>query len=134
MMEIDDNELYLTDKELYEFQGQPFSGKAVEHSPDGVLIGANEYVDGMLDGVSRVWYPSGRQLKEEEHFRRNSRHGPSREWFEDGRPKRDTLFEHSIRVSEKKWDESGNLVRNFVLSEEAPLFKVLEKRRQAAGK
>lgn len=129
MVTINDDELYLTERDLWEYQGRPFTGRAREYSPDGALIGESEYVDGMLDGVLRVWYPSG-QLHEEEHFRANSWHGVSREWYEDGKLKRETLLEHGICVQERRWDEGGNLISDYVLTEDNPKFTRLEQLRR----
>jgi hypothetical protein len=117
--------------DLYEYQDRPFTGRAREYSPDGVLIGELDFVDGMLDGDSRGWYPSG-QLKDEEHFRANGRHGLAKEWYESGKAKRETLFEHSIVVRDREWDENGNVIRDYVLDENAPQFKRLEARRRAS--
>jgi antitoxin component YwqK of YwqJK toxin-antitoxin module len=73
---VDVDDVYMTTDDLFEYEGRPFTGMTREVSPDGVVIGELSYVDGMLDGVARTWYPSG-QLREEEHFRANGRHGPS---------------------------------------------------------
>jgi len=132
MITINDDELYLMEDGSYEYQDQPFTGVARSYSPEGVLVSEIEYVDGLQDGVARYWYPSG-EILGEEHFRRNGRTGVSREWYRDGRLKRETVFEHSIRVREKEWDEEGKLGRDFVLTEENPLFRTLEDFRRIYG-
>lgn len=129
MIIVDVGDVYMTVDDLFEYQGRPFTGRAREYSPEGVLIGEMDYVDGMLDGVSRGWYPSG-QLQEEEHFRANGRHGPSRQWYENGTLQRETLWEHSIRVRERQWNEKGELTRDYVLSEDKPMFRRLEQLRR----
>lgn len=125
MKTIDDEDLYLAEDSSYLYQDQPFTGVARHTSREGVLVSEIEYADGLQDGIARYWYPSG-ELLGEEHFRRNSRTGVSREWYRNGQLKRDTIFDYSIRVREKLWDERGQLVRDFILTEDKPLFRTLQ--------
>lgn len=126
MLTIDDEDLYLApDGYSYEYEDRPFTGVALRHSHDGQLVSEIHYVDGMLDGDARYWYPSGERLREE-HFERNSHTGLAREWYRDGQLQRETLFDHSIRLREQRWDERGRLVHDFVLTEGDPLFRTLQ--------
>ncbi len=130
---IDDDELLYNMKDgAFEFHDQPFTGVARHRSAEGSLLSEIEYANGLQHGAARYWYPSG-ELLGEEYFQRNGRTGLSREWYKNGKPKRETLFEHSIRLREKKWDEEGNLVRDFVLTEDKPLFKTLQEFRRIYG-
>ena len=126
MLTIDDEELYLApDGHSYEYEDRPFTGVALHHSRDGQLVSEIHYVDGMLHGGARYWYPSGERLREE-HFERNSHTGLAREWYRDGQLKRETLFDHSIRLREQQWDERGRLVHDFTLAKSDPLFRTLQ--------
>jgi len=130
MLTIDDKELlYNMTDGSYEYQDRPFSGVARRYSRHGTLLSEIVYVNGLQDGPARYWYPSG-ELMGEESFRRNGRSGVSREWHRNGKVKRETEFEHSIRVREKQWDESGQIVRDFTLSKDDPLYKTLEQYRR----
>lgn len=128
----EDKLLYNMTDGTYLYEGQPFTGVARERSKDGGLISEIEYADGMQNGLARYWYQSG-QLQGEEHFRNNGRTGLSREWYPDGKLKRETDFEYSIRLREKQWDEQGNIVKDYVLTEQDPMFGTLEKARRAHG-
>jgi antitoxin component YwqK of YwqJK toxin-antitoxin module len=132
MTTINDDDLYLAEDGSYEYQDQPFTGIARQYRRDGTLLSEIAYVNGLQEGLARWWYPSG-ELNGEEYFVRNSRHGPSREWYPDGRLKRDTLYEHAIVVREQKWDENGKLVRDFTLTEDNPLFQILQGFRKVYG-
>ena len=125
---IDRDELYFLEDGTYEWQDKPFSGIAREYRPDKSVVSESEFVDGMQDGFTRGYYPSGK-LYTETHWVKNSHHGPARVWYENGQMERDALYEHGILVKEKKWDDSGQLLKDFQITEDHPLFKILESRR-----
>jgi antitoxin component YwqK of YwqJK toxin-antitoxin module len=62
----------------------------------------------------------------EDNYVNNGLHGSSREWYQNGQLKREAEYELSILVKDKKWDEGGKLVEEFVLTENDPLFKTLQ--------
>jgi len=130
---INEDDLVVDEDGTYVWQDQPFTGTARQYTRDGALISENSYVNGIQEGPARYWYPSGEPLGEE-HFANNSRHGPSREWYRDGKPKRDAVYEHAVLVRDKQWDEKGNLGRDFQLTEEDPLYGILQSLRQVYGK
>ena len=107
------------------WEGKPFTGVAYDLMPDGQVWSEIEYIDGKEEGIARTWYPS-RQVKHDITYRHGGRHGPEREWFENGNLKRETIFEHTITVKERVWDEQGNLIRDFELDEEDPNYSILE--------
>ena len=107
------------------WEGKPFTGIAYDLMPDGHVWSELEYVDGREEGIGRTWYPS-RQVKHDITYRHGGRHGPEREWFENGKLKSETIFEHTINVKKRVWDEQGNLIRDFQLDEEDPNYAILE--------
>ena len=129
---IDDDDLYLAEDGSYEYQDRPFTGIARHRTRGGAVVSEIEYADGLQDGLARYWYPSGEPLGEE-HFRANGRTGLSREWYPTGQLKRETLFEHSVRVRERQWNERGELVHDYVLTEDQPLFRTLQDFRRMYG-
>lgn len=129
MKTIDDDELFSLEDGSYEYEDQPFTGVAREYSNDGKLLSEISYENGLQHGIARYWYPTG-ELRGEETFKRNGRTGVSRWWYRDGKLERETTFEHSIRVLEKEWNERGEIVRDFMLKKEDPMFEILEKSRR----
>jgi hypothetical protein len=110
------------------YQGQPFSGTAIEN--DGGGVSETTYKGGQRNGLSKAWSPSG-GLVREETFAFDALHGRSREWYEDGRPRKDGTYELGVCLSEKEWDSEGQMVRDFRLSEASPQFALLEKLRKS---
>jgi antitoxin component YwqK of YwqJK toxin-antitoxin module len=129
---IDDDDLYLAEDGSYEYQDQPFTGMARHRTRSGAVVSEIEYANGLQDGLARYWYPSGEPLGEE-HFRANGRTGLSREWYPTGQLKRETLFEHSVRVREQQWNERGELMHDYVLTEDQPLYRTLQDFRRQHG-
>ncbi len=126
MLAIDFRDLrYCIEEDAQIYQDDPFTGIARQYNHEGALVAEYSYVNGDKDGLTRYWYPSG-ELLGEDHYRNASLHGPSREWYQNGQLKREAEYELSILVKDKKWDECGKLVEDFVLTENDPLFKTLQ--------
>jgi antitoxin component YwqK of YwqJK toxin-antitoxin module len=70
--------------------GQPFTGIVVLYA-DGVLISEEEFTDGHLGGAQRQYHLNG-QIEEEYFIALNTHYG---------------LY--------RKWDQEGNVVKQFVL-------------------
>jgi hypothetical protein len=77
---------------------EPFCGNCSQRYGDGKLKNVGQFADGVENGVTVVWHPSGaiKTLSELEH---GVRHGLLIEWAEDGN-----------KISEKRFRE-GQLVR-----------------------
>ena len=56
------------------------------HDAAGRRIGEAEYVNGKLDGRSRLWTSSG-VLIQEPHFQNGQHDGPCQTWWDNGKPK-----------------------------------------------
>ena len=107
------------------WQGQPLTGVMYDLHLDGWLLSEIEYVDGLQEGTSRDYYPSG-QVRSEGMYRGNNADGPEREWFENGHLRREAMLDSAHIVSEKVWDEAGTLVRNYIMTEDDPLYPRLQ--------
>lgn len=68
--------------------------------------------------------------KSEKEYRYGQLHGISIIWFENGRKKSEQQYEHSILISEKNWDEEGNLLNKYEIDTDSPHFEILESRRE----
>ena len=92
------------------WQGKPFTGIEVSYYDDGTLDVEEEYVDGVLDGWTKWWYENG-QLEAEKFYKKGCIHGYVREWYKNGQLKREEEIYNGIAISEKHWNEEGNLTR-----------------------
>lgn len=129
IIRINFDELDFTDDLINTWNGKPFTGIAFEYNGQGKLISEVSFVDGIEHGIARDWYPSG-QLKKETYLMWGGLHGVSREWFENGRLKSEAYGEYAILIKRKIWDEDGNLILDKHISENDPLYKILQSRRQ----
>ena len=111
--------------------GEPFTGIAHRLAENGVVIAEDRFENGVQEGRSRYWFPSGEPLGEA-HFRHDSLHGPTKEWFPGGRMKRDAMFEHGIRLRDKVWNEAGTLIEDYELKEGDRSFRSLQLSRKIA--
>lgn len=133
MIRVDEDTLEYTNESIYMWQGKPFTGIGYECLPNGDLISEVSYVDGIQRGIAREWYSSG-QLHVEEHYIDGSKHGECREWFENGQLKIEAVYEFSILVKQKMWDEKGRLVKVFEIDEGDSLYSTLKVFRETRGR
>lgn len=125
-MRVPIDELDYSDQHIYLYEGQPFTGIAYEALPDGQVVAEESYVDGGLKGPSREWYPTG-ELKSEVYYKSGAPHGKCREWYQHGILKLECLYEYSIIIERKEWDENGKLVKEYRIKENDPSMEILEK-------
>jgi len=60
-----------------------FSGWAVEHYPNGALLRATEYKDGLQHGLMLLWYPDG-SPQMSATYQRGALHGRFLGWYMNG--------------------------------------------------
>ncbi len=87
-------------------------------------------MDGLLSGRKRSWHHAG-GLELEAECADGVYHGKVHEWYEDSRLSADALYEHGVKLRRQAWDESGNLIEDFTLSESDPAFGILQTARSA---
>jgi antitoxin component YwqK of YwqJK toxin-antitoxin module len=68
----------------------------------GHPIGEAEFLDGRLNGRSRLWTPGG-VLIEESNFRNGEHHGSYQTWWDDETPKEAGNYSASRRVGVYRW-------------------------------
>ena len=89
------------------YDGQRFTGEAVETGYDGTVIGMNTYADGVENGPQREWWADG-SLRSEYSMVKGQVIGEAREWHENGRlAKLQVWGNHGELVSQEQWDENG---------------------------
>jgi antitoxin component YwqK of YwqJK toxin-antitoxin module len=118
---------------LHYLKGEPFTGVMEFRYKNGTLEAEEEYKDGLLSGMRRVWHPSGIP-QEEAECAWGVHHGRLREWDEQGRLIIDATYEYGIRTHGTRWDEQGQVTEEFELSEADPAYRTLERARIAFGR
>ena len=108
----------------YYVDGVPFTGIGVEYYPDGRLRCEMSFENGIHQGQSRDWYPSGTMMQQAD-YRHNTLHGELTEWTESGRLIRRETYEFGICTANQGWDDDGNLVSEFRLTEDDPHYSIL---------
>ncbi|WP_371677981.1 toxin-antitoxin system YwqK family antitoxin [Streptomyces sp. NBC_01276] len=90
-----------------------FTGEVAEYQ-DGQLVCLDVYLDGIRNGLSRMWYPDG-TLKLEGNVLNGVAVGEFREWHPNGILKSRKFFDDDIYSlkEETVWDEEGRLVREW---------------------
>ena len=110
--------------------GERFTGFQVFPDTAGWEYAEHEYRDGLLSGIIREWYRLG-ALELEAECALGVYHGRVRRWHESGLPASDAVYEYGIRLRGQAWDESGNLIEDFTLTELDPSFGILQAFRRA---
>lgn len=110
--------------QIYLYEGELFTGMAVEYWPNGKLRSEGFYIDGTPKVEFKEWYENG-QLKYSQQPSDDGVFITSEEWYEDGSKKSEILSEHGFQVSIKEWDEKNNLIKDFRLLESSPYYPSL---------
>ena len=111
------------------YQGNLFTGVAVERRPNGQLATQTDYVDGIEDGWVRGWHENGLPRKET-FYQKGRAVGVRREWYSNGQLKLEAEIEHGYCLWQKEWDEKGELVNDYVLTEDHVGYQFLQQRRE----
>jgi antitoxin component YwqK of YwqJK toxin-antitoxin module len=86
------DELDYSDYHVYFYQDKPFNGVAYECLKNGPIINGKSYINGVLEGPSKEWYPTG-ELQSEIYYRSGALHGKCRQWYITGTLKSAYLHE-----------------------------------------
>jgi antitoxin component YwqK of YwqJK toxin-antitoxin module len=130
MQRVDFDSLQTKADQTIVYQGQPFTGIAVETRSDGTLMCETEFVEGVQNGASREWSTRG-QLIAEDTYWNGSKHGICRRWLESGQPASEDTYEYSIKTKHKEWDATGRMIDKWKLSQTDPNFGLLEQLRKS---
>ncbi|MEU7948458.1 hypothetical protein AB0C50_27545 [Micromonospora taraxaci] len=94
------------------YQGDLFTGEVVERSPQGQVIALTTYFEGMEDGPSAEWYPTG-ERKAEGSARYGTAVGVHEEWHRNGNPASRVEFDDQGRMlSRQRWAEDGTPIES----------------------
>jgi antitoxin component YwqK of YwqJK toxin-antitoxin module len=131
IVRVDSDEIYVDyvgRQQYWMWQDKRFTGISVEVGVDGNTMSETTYVDGVETGPYKTWYWNG-QLESEGESRWNRIHGPFKAWYESGGLKYEGLAESGHVIWRKKWDEEGNLIREYKIEDNPSELKGLESMR-----
>ena len=125
MLRINDDDLTMTDDYCYLYQGGAFTGIAVR-TFEGQVLSEYTYHNGARAGRCRTWDYEEGYLERDAFMRGNALHGMAQEWYEFGQRKSLKQYEHGICTRGLTWDQFGNVVEVYRLTEADPLHRTLE--------
>ncbi len=79
-----------------------------DYYPSGQLKLEYAYKDGKQEGITKYYYESG-QLEWEGNYKDGKREGIGREYYPSGQLKGEAYIMNGALISQKKYDENGNL-------------------------
>jgi len=91
---------------------------------NGVRVAHIPYDDGAVSGTVALWYAyvaPGREPRQklEAAYAKGQRHGPTRSWFPNGRPRGEYVYENGKLVSAKGWNALSVALREGEAREQA---------------
>lgn len=113
-IDLDGPDVDWDDQQALLYQGEPFTGEAVEYHPDGTLWTLRTFAGGFEEGPTRQWYRDGTQHRDG-LLRGHQPDGEWREWRPDGTPRPLDVFDRGRRVSYRVWDQAGEVVEDVEL-------------------
>jgi antitoxin component YwqK of YwqJK toxin-antitoxin module len=95
--------------EIVLYNGAPLTGDVYNTAPNGTLITAKSYRDGLEEGVQREWFPDGTP-ESEYRVEDNLLVGETLDWHSNGRLARRQVFdEYGELQAREVWDDEGTL-------------------------
>ena len=127
--------LKFTNGSLY-YNNQLFTGATEEKYPNGKLQSHAEYLNGKENGFTTTYYDNGEKLSEryytngmkdsiatgwwpggikkfEYHFKNDVYTGAFSEYYTNGQPAQQIMYDHGKELSGQGWRENGKLYMNF---------------------
>ncbi len=93
----------------------PFTGWMSDHYPGGALLSRSQISNGLVHGLSEMWYTNG-QMQVREHFKEGISHGLREKWHENGsRLSQAMIVEGKVTGTFRSWHENGQLSEQIEL-------------------
>lgn len=127
-LRIPDDLLEFDDDYIYRYQGELFTGISYEEDPD-LGLSESSYLEGAQHGWARDWNPAGRLIGET-HWYRNTAHGPSRVFDENGNLTLEKINAYGRLVSSVSRDFSGKILSEFRVAPGSEDFISIENNRE----
>ena len=91
-------------------QNTPYTGFIDTFDEKGVLGARTEFKNGIQDGSSKIYFPSGK-LSSEATFQNGKQVGVQKDYYENGKVKIETTYKNGQKTGPAKiYDENGKLV------------------------
>ena len=81
--------------------------------PDGTVLATVEYLDGVLDGISRCFSING-ELRQETHFKRGKVHGRLTTWWDNGNLQERGQYDSGNKVGRYEWFDRAGATKRVV--------------------
>ncbi|AFZ11583.1 hypothetical protein Cri9333_0640 [Crinalium epipsammum PCC 9333] len=111
----------------YIYEGKPFQGITYKVALDGKIVDEAAYFYGLKWVLFRGWYPNG-QLEYDRPMRNGGDEGLGKIWYPNGVLQKEFFSEFGVRIWTKEWDESGKLIKDWILPEDGshPSYRYLQ--------
>lgn len=96
-------------KDVFLYQGEPYTGECYQNFPNGELGVKGRYVNGKKEGVW-TWYYSNGNKKRESLYRNGLKSGKSNTWYISGKKRSEIIFNEDNNLKETRWDEKGKVI------------------------
>ena len=95
------------------FKTEKYSGKQYELYPSKDTAFVKSYLDGMLEGVQKLWYDNN-VLAEERLYISNKKEGVHQNWWENGKPRyKYHFYNDEFHGEVLEWYKTGQLFKKF---------------------
>lgn len=122
-MRVHYNELRYEWEGSWSYQDERYTGTAYttnpEDDPNGRIVEEIEYFNGWEKNY-KSWYKNG-QLEKERVFVRDGAF--IRKWHENSQLAEEETIEAGFASKRRRWNEAGELIEDFVISENDPNYK-----------
>ena len=106
--------IHLTDTLVfYKASMEPVNGIVYDLFQDGKYKYQFSYLNGKLNGASKVWY-SNEQIRMEETYKNNKPDGISKTWHDNGQLECLTKYNLGNVMENKCWDNEGKMTFSFI--------------------
>ncbi|RDI69303.1 toxin-antitoxin system YwqK family antitoxin [Nocardia pseudobrasiliensis] len=93
--------------------GEPYTGEAIETVGGAQVISRDFYVDGVLHGPTKQWWADGRIMTEGQ-MRHGLAVGVFRTWHNNGQLGSEVEFSDTGQeISRREWDEAGKPIQRI---------------------
>ncbi|MBI5217911.1 MAG: toxin-antitoxin system YwqK family antitoxin [Bacteroidia bacterium] len=96
-------------KEVFYYNGAPYSGPCFENYPSGAKGVEGAYEKGKKDGAW-IWYYENGAKKRETNYNSGKMNGLSIIWYKNGQKRSEIVYEMGQNVKQLRWDEEGNFL------------------------
>jgi antitoxin component YwqK of YwqJK toxin-antitoxin module len=112
-MQVNYDDIELDESDRAYLNDEPYTGEVIETTSTGQVVGLTTYYNGVEDGPSAEWYPTG-ERKAAGTITWGLPTGTHEEWHRNG-----TLATHSTfddkghLLTRRRWDENGTLIEEI---------------------